>query len=79
MVWANVLLVTLCVENGWPFRRWTEFAEIDRWLDGVLDACTTGGSGIIVFWPLSCERFFLPWQVIAVSPIVSSSDISIGL
>lgn len=36
---------------------------------GVLDAFTTGGSGIAFLWPWSNERYFAPAQVIAVSPI----------
>ena len=32
VVFAKHALVTLCVENDWPFRRWTEFAEIEAWL-----------------------------------------------
>ncbi|KPC55351.1 metal-dependent hydrolase [Amantichitinum ursilacus] len=35
----------------------------------LLDMCTDGGSGVALFWPLSNERVFFPWQVIAVSPI----------
>ena len=35
----------------------------------LLDAVTTGGLGVALLWPLSSERFFAPWQVIAVSPI----------
>jgi 2,3-diketo-5-methylthio-1-phosphopentane phosphatase len=38
VIFAKHALLRLCVENGWPFRRWTEFAEIDAWLDGVIDA-----------------------------------------
>jgi 2,3-diketo-5-methylthio-1-phosphopentane phosphatase len=38
VVFAKRALVTICVDNGWPFHRWTEFAEIDAWLGGVLDA-----------------------------------------
>jgi 2-hydroxy-3-keto-5-methylthiopentenyl-1-phosphate phosphatase len=38
LVFAKHALVRLCVENGWPFRRWTDFAEIDAWLVGVIDA-----------------------------------------
>jgi 2-hydroxy-3-keto-5-methylthiopentenyl-1-phosphate phosphatase len=38
IVFAKHALVRLCVENGWPFRRWTEFAEIDAWLSGVIAA-----------------------------------------
>jgi inner membrane protein len=36
---------------------------------GVLDAMTTGGLGVAFFWPWDLERYFLPWKVIAVSPI----------
>jgi inner membrane protein len=35
----------------------------------LLDALTTGGLGVALFWPLSPERYFAPWQVIEVSPI----------
>lgn len=38
IVWAKRALVRICVEAGWPFHRWTEFAEIDAWLAGVVDA-----------------------------------------
>jgi 2-hydroxy-3-keto-5-methylthiopentenyl-1-phosphate phosphatase len=37
-VFAKHALLRLCVENGWPFRRWTEFAEIDAWLADVVEA-----------------------------------------
>jgi inner membrane protein len=36
---------------------------------GLLDAFTNGGSGIPLFWPLDATRYFMPWQVIEVSPI----------
>ncbi|HYX20259.1 MAG TPA: metal-dependent hydrolase [Thermoanaerobaculia bacterium] len=36
---------------------------------GVLDALTTGGMGVAFLSPFSNARFFLPWRVIAVSPI----------
>ena len=36
---------------------------------GVLDAMTTGGLGVAFFSPFSNARYFLPWQVIRVSPI----------
>jgi len=38
VVWAKEQLEALCIENGWPFRRWTDLAEIDAWLAGVLAA-----------------------------------------
>ena len=37
-VFAKHALLRLCVENGWPFRRWTDFHEIDAWLASVVDA-----------------------------------------
>jgi 2-hydroxy-3-keto-5-methylthiopentenyl-1-phosphate phosphatase len=38
LVWAKRALVRICLEAGWPFRRWTEFVEIDEWLEATLDA-----------------------------------------
>lgn len=34
----------------------------------LLDAMTNGGLGVALFWPLSGERYFLPWRPIQVSP-----------
>ena len=34
-----------------------------------LDAATSGGLGVAAFWPLSDERYFLPWRPIRVSPL----------
>jgi|GraSoiStandDraft_10_1057309.scaffolds.fasta_scaffold455555_2 inner membrane protein len=36
---------------------------------GILDAMTTGGSGVAFFAPFSAERYFFPWRPILVSPI----------
>ena len=36
---------------------------------GLFDAMTTGGDGITFLLPFTTERYFLPWQVIQVSPI----------
>ncbi len=38
VVFAKRGLVPICVANGWPFQRWTEFAEIHAWLNQALDA-----------------------------------------
>jgi 2-hydroxy-3-keto-5-methylthiopentenyl-1-phosphate phosphatase len=38
MVWAKRSLVRICLDAGWPFRRWTEFSEIDAWLKETIDA-----------------------------------------
>jgi inner membrane protein len=43
---------------------------------GFLDAFTNGGTGIIFFWPLSSERYFMPFRVIEVSPIGIASFFS---
>ncbi len=37
IVFAKRSLVRICLEAGWPFQRWTEFAEIETWLAGTLD------------------------------------------
>lgn len=37
IVFAKRSLVRICLEAGWPFERWTEFQEIDRWLATWLD------------------------------------------
>jgi 2-hydroxy-3-keto-5-methylthiopentenyl-1-phosphate phosphatase len=38
IVFAKHALLRLCAENGWPYRRWTEFSEIDTWLAELIDA-----------------------------------------
>jgi 2-hydroxy-3-keto-5-methylthiopentenyl-1-phosphate phosphatase len=38
IVWAKRSLTRICLEAGWPFRRWTEFSEIDAWLADTLAA-----------------------------------------
>lgn len=38
VVFAKHALLRLCAENGWPFRRWTEFAEVDAWLASTIEA-----------------------------------------
>lgn len=43
---------------------------------GLLDALTNGGLGIAMFWPISSERFFLPWHPIEVSPLAISGFFS---
>jgi inner membrane protein len=35
----------------------------------VLDAMTTGGLGVALWWPVSDRRLFLPWRPIPVSPL----------
>ena len=38
VVFAKRSLVRISIEADWPFRRWTEFKEIDAWLASTLDA-----------------------------------------
>jgi len=38
LVWAKRSLVRICLEAGWPFRRWTELSEIDAWLEETVAA-----------------------------------------
>jgi 2-hydroxy-3-keto-5-methylthiopentenyl-1-phosphate phosphatase len=38
IVFAKRALVPICVANGWPFRRWTEFSEIEAWLADTIAA-----------------------------------------
>jgi 2-hydroxy-3-keto-5-methylthiopentenyl-1-phosphate phosphatase len=46
IVFAKRSLVKLCLENGWPFNRWTEFAEIDRWLAETIAAWQTDSTTV---------------------------------
>ena len=41
VVFAKHSLERFCLEQGWPFERWTSFAEIDRWLAAELAAFAT--------------------------------------
>ena len=45
------------------------FVALSAASHGVLDMLTNGGHGVALWWPISSERFFLPWQVIEVSPL----------
>jgi 2-hydroxy-3-keto-5-methylthiopentenyl-1-phosphate phosphatase len=38
VVWAKRSLERICLEAGWPFQRWTEFGEIETWLEATLAA-----------------------------------------
>ncbi len=38
VVFAKHALVQICLDRGWAFERWTEFAEIEAWLDRELGA-----------------------------------------
>jgi len=36
VVFAKRSLVRICIEAGWSFQRWTEFREIEAWLEEVV-------------------------------------------
>jgi 2-hydroxy-3-keto-5-methylthiopentenyl-1-phosphate phosphatase len=38
VVFAKRALITLCTENGWPFREWSRFADVEAWLAATIDA-----------------------------------------
>ena len=46
VVFAKHALVQICVDSGWPYRRWTEFAEIQEWLEGRLHAFAADPSSL---------------------------------
>lgn len=46
IVFAKHALERLCREAGWPFRRWTDFGEIDAWLAVELARFATGAESI---------------------------------
>ena len=45
------------------------FVSVATASHGMLDAFTNGGAGIAFFWPFGNERYFMPLQLIQVSPI----------
>jgi 2-hydroxy-3-keto-5-methylthiopentenyl-1-phosphate phosphatase len=44
VVFAKRALIKICVDRGWPFRRWTELLEVDQWLVEALEAWASDGS-----------------------------------
>lgn len=52
------------------------FVALSTISHGLLDAMTNGGLGVAFFWPLSDERFFLPWRPLYVSPMEIGGFIS---
>jgi len=38
VVWAKRSLERICMEAGWEFQRWTEFREIEAWLENAIAA-----------------------------------------
>jgi inner membrane protein len=45
------------------------FVALSAASHGLLDMLTNGGRGVALWWPLSDERFFFPWQVVEASPL----------
>ena len=44
VVFAKRALVRICIESGWPFHRWTEFAEVHGWLEDAIRAWRDGAA-----------------------------------
>jgi HAD superfamily phosphoserine phosphatase-like hydrolase len=57
VIFAKRALVPICLAAGWPFHRWTEFAEIDEWLAGKLAAWRAGDAARSFPTPTQ-KRFF---------------------
>jgi 2-hydroxy-3-keto-5-methylthiopentenyl-1-phosphate phosphatase len=38
VIFAKRQLIAMCREEGWPFTRWHDFAELREWLDAAVDA-----------------------------------------
>ena len=51
VVWAKRSLERICIEAGWPFQRWTEFREIEAWLDATLAVWRTDPGRCRPAWP----------------------------
>lgn len=58
VVFAKRSLERICLEAGWPFRRWTAFKEIDGWLADTLDAWSGDPSSIAPVEPDPPRGFF---------------------
>lgn len=70
VIWA-LIVVFVMHPRASSSDRWTlgVFYCITTMSHGILDALTTGGAGVAFFAPFDAERYFLPWQVIKVSPL----------
>jgi len=66
-----LLLAGGCTALWWRSRPWPAFLFLFASLVShpLLDMLTDGGQGVMLLWPLSETRLFLPWQPIRVSPI----------
>ena len=65
-------LVALCGARWWPGIEWrwaALFLTAAMASHGLLDTLTDGGKGVLLFWPVSAERWFAWVQPIRVAPI----------
>jgi 2,3-diketo-5-methylthio-1-phosphopentane phosphatase len=88
VVFAKDALVTICVENGWPFERWTEFREIDDWLTETLTTWSEDPGSVAALGPRRRPYFCGPevwgegrWDPPAPAgrPSVASVDLDEGV
>jgi 2-hydroxy-3-keto-5-methylthiopentenyl-1-phosphate phosphatase len=57
VVFAKHSLVRICLDNGWPFERWTDFGEIESWTAKLVTGWRVGGPDALpaaVDRPLFC-------------------------
>lgn len=71
---AFALVLALLAAAGGPLLRASRltafcFVLVAAASHPLLDMLTNGGLGVALFWPISEQRWFAPWQVIEVSPI----------
>ncbi len=76
----SICFALLCGAIAAAYERKTHRLQAPAWITfafvslatashGLLDAFTTGGSGVAFFWPFGDARYFMPMQIILVSPI----------
>lgn len=69
VVLGAVAAAVLARRTGLPWRALAAHLALVTASHGVLDAMTSGGSGIAFLAPFTDERWFLPWRPVLVSPI----------
>lgn len=69
---ASLLAALAALCHRWLGSTWrmaAVFVGLATLSHALLDACTDGGLGVALAWPISDERWFAPFHPIAVSPI----------
>lgn len=70
IIWTIIILILFHRKESYSIKtKLSAYYFLATMSHGILDAMTNGGNGIAFFAPFSIERYFLPWEVIQVSPI----------